>query len=89
MGSGALICCGHPATQPVPNRDRATFDALGGLAPAPMQTSADVGGAGQGSLYCLHVVLVMIADHLIRLQHPPLDRSTEEGFGRGQIVALP
>ena len=37
------------ATQSVPNRDMTTFDALGGLAPAPMQTSPDVGGAGQHS----------------------------------------
>jgi hypothetical protein len=66
-----------------------TFDALGGLAPAPMQTSPDVGGAGQHSLYRLHIRLVMIADDLIWLQHSPLDRSTEEGFGRSQIAALP
>jgi hypothetical protein len=76
------------ATQPVPNGDMATFDALGGLAPTPMQTSPDVGGAGQDSPYCLHIGLVMIADHLVRLQHPPLHRSTEEGFGRSQIAAL-
>jgi hypothetical protein len=69
------------ATQPVPNGDMATSDALGGLAPTPMQTSPDVGGAGQDSPYCLHMGLVMIADHLVRLQHPPLDRSTKEGFG--------
>jgi hypothetical protein len=67
----------------------ATFDALGGLAPAPMQTSPDVGGAGQDSLDCPHIGLVMIADHVVRLEHPPLDRSTEEGFGRSQITALP
>jgi hypothetical protein len=69
------------ATQPVPNGDMTTFDALGGLTPTPMQTSPDVGGAGQDSLDCPHVGLVMIADHLVRLQHPPLDRSTKEGFG--------
>ena len=40
-------------------------------------------------VYRLHIRLVMIADHLIWLQHPPLDRSTEEGLGRGQIAALP
>jgi len=66
------------ATQPVPNGDMATFDALGGLAPAPMQTSSDVGGAGQDSLDCLHIRLVMIADHVVRLEHPPLDRSTKK-----------
>ena len=54
-----------------------------------MQTSPDVGGAGQHSLYRLHIGLVMIADHLIWLQHPPLDHSTEEGLGRSQIAALP
>ena len=53
-----------------------------------MQTSPDMGGAGQDSLYCLHIGLVMIADHLVRLQHPPLDRSTKEGLGRSQIAAL-
>jgi hypothetical protein len=57
--------------------------------PAPMQTSPDVGGAGQNSLYRLHIRLVMIADHLVRLHFPPLDRSTKEGFGRSQIGALP
>ena len=77
------------AAQPVPNGDMATFDALGGLAPAPMQPSPDVGGAGQHSLYRLHIRLVMIADHMVWLQHPPLDRSTEEGLGRGPIAALP
>jgi hypothetical protein len=50
------------ATQPVPNGDMTTFDALGGLTPTPMQTSPDVGGAGQDSIDCLHVGLVMIAD---------------------------
>ena len=48
------------ATQPIPNGDMATFDALGSLAPAPMQTSPDMGGAGQDSLYCLHIGLVMM-----------------------------
>src|SRR5262249_16325959 len=67
------------ATQPVTNGNMATFDALGGLAPAPMQTRPDVGGAGQDSLYCLHIGLVMIADHLVRLKDPPLDRAMEEG----------
>jgi hypothetical protein len=54
-----------------------------------MQTSPDVGGAGQDSLDRLHIGLVMITDHLVRLQHPPRDRSTEEGFRRSQIAALP
>ena len=54
-----------------------------------MQTSPDVGGAGQDSLYCPHIGLVMIADHLVRLQHPSLDRSTKEGLGRSQIAMLP
>jgi hypothetical protein len=66
----------------------ATFDALGGLAPTPMQASPDVSGAGPDSLYCLHIGLVMIADHLVRLQRPPLHRSTEEGLGRSQIAAV-
>ena len=43
------------ATHLVPNRDMTTFDALGGLAPAPMQTSPDVGRALQHSLDCLHI----------------------------------
>jgi hypothetical protein len=52
------------ATQPVPNGDVAAFNALGGLTPTPMQASPDVGGVGQDSLDCLHIGLVMIADHL-------------------------